>query len=429
MRKFVFVDTNIFEHFPPLTDVDWAGLVDCSSVTLVIPQVTIRELNRHKDTSQKPRQKRRAAAALRKLFEWAQAPSPVTVRPSVELVFRHQEPLIDFAAFHLRHDVADDEFLASAIEFAAERQLGPESVLVSSADLGLQLKGQSQEAIRMLLMPNSLRLPDEPDSEDKRVKELEERVQQLSSRLPKLNLTFVHGATFEERTLNRTIRPIDEHEIAETMKALRVEHPYLADHPCPPRGWMFSRAGEAERQEYNKELHEYFLRYERFLRTYIEVTNWQARTRSLCLTLENNGGVPAEDISIHLSFPPGIEIIADSDFKAIPKPPTPPDFPGEGVVHGGPNISRDETMMESLRKTSEGPSAVITKIRKSLGCFEAEILVSRLRHTFTEHLPAVNYHFPSVERFKSFQFTYKMVASNIPQAIEGTLNVKIMGKG
>jgi hypothetical protein len=419
MHKFVFVDTNVFEHFPPLTDVDWAELVDGSSVTLVIPQVTIRELNRHKDTSQKPRQKRRAAKALRKLSELARATSPVVIRPSVELVFRTQEALIDFAAFHLRHDVPDDELLASAIEFAAEGQLGPDSVLVTSADLGLQLKGRSQETIRMLSMPEALRLPDEPDSEDKRVKELEERLQQLSSRLPKLNLTFLDGTTFEEMTLHRTLLPIDEHEIAERIRDLRIEHPYLADQPCPPPGWTFSRAGEAEREEYNRELHRYFGHHEQYLRDYIEARNWQARTRSLCLTLENSGSVPAEEIDIRLRFPPGLEIVGDSDYKAMPTLPIPPDLPREDGVDNGPNISYEDAT-ESL-----SPNAVIREIRKSSGCFEVEILVSRLKHTFSEQLPVVNLHFPSVEELKSFHFTYRMVASNFPQSVEGKLDVKI----
>jgi hypothetical protein len=426
MHKFVFVDTNVFEHFPPLADVDWTELADCSSVTLVIPQVTIRELNRHKDTSPKPRARRRAAGALRKLSEWAKATPPVIIRPSVELSFRPNEALIDFATFHLRHDVPDDELLASAIEFASERQLGADSVLVSTADLGLQLKGRSQGTIKMLSMPESLRLPDEPDSEEKRLRELEESLQQISSRLPKLNLTFLNGNTFEENTLYRTTWIADEKEIAERMKAIRAEHPYLAEHPSPPTGWTFSKAGETEREEYNRELRGYLLRYEQFLRTDVEVTNWQSRTRSLCLILRNSGGAPAEEISICLSFPRGVEIVRDSDFRAIPKMPMPPDYPG-GEVHKEPNIS-DEEIKELLEKTSSAPNTVITEIRKSFGCFEVGILVSRLKHTFSESLPVVNLHFPSVEEFKSFQFTYKMVASNFPQAIEGKLNVKITVK-
>ena len=424
MRKFIFVDTNIFEHFPSLTDIHWADLVGCSSVTLVIPQVTIRELNRHKDTSQKPLQKRRAADALRKLSEWSRLTPPVAIRPSVELEFSRQEPLIDFATFRLRRDVPDDELLASAIEFAADRHLDPSSVLVSSADLGLQLKGQSQETIRMLIMPESLRLPDEPDSEDKREKGLEERLQQISSHLPNINLAFLGGLTFEEWTLSRAIWPIDENEIKEKLRILRFQNPYLAGHPSPPPGWTSSSASKKERDEYNIEMAAYYLLHERFLRSSIEVRNWQARTRSLCLILGNSGSAPAEEINICLGFPPGIEIIRDSDLKAIPSPPKAPDFPAVNGANNWLDVS-GEQIEESHQETSDAPNAVITGIGKSLGCFEVGILVSHLKHTFSESLSVVNIHFPSVAEFRSFQFTYKMVASNFPHAVEGKLNVKV----
>jgi len=427
MRAFVFVDTNVFEHFPPLTDVDWVKLVGMSPVTLVVPQVTIRELNRHKDTSQKPRQRRRAADALRKLSQWARAASPVIIRPSVDLAFGTHEPLIEFAQFHLRREVPDDELLASAIEFATERHLSPETVLVSSADLGLQLKGQAQESITMLLMPESLRLPDEPDPTEKRANELEERLRQISNRLPKLKLTFSDGRDFQQLVVLKSVSPIDDRKMEESIEEERAEYPYLAGHPAPPQGWTFSRADQAERDEYNSRLKMYFLLYDKFLRSRIEVENWQARTRSLFLKLENCGSVPAEDITLSLRFPRGIEIIRDRDFMAIPTPPIPPDRPREGSPYEGPIILGEE-VKRSVQETSSPPNSYITEISKSLGRFDVGILVRRLKHTFSELLPIVTIHFATVDEFKSFKFTYKMVASNYPQAIEGNLNVKIIAR-
>ncbi len=422
MHKFVFLDTNVFEHFPPLEDIDWARLASADSVTLVIPQVTIRELNRHKDTSQRPRQKRRAADSLRKLSTLANAASSGAIRPAVDLVFRPHDALIDFSAFHLRRDVPDDELLASAIEFATEKRLDQGSVLVSTADLGLQLKGSSQLSIGVLPMPESMRLPDEPDSEERRVKELEERLQRLSGSLPKLHLAFLDGGNFEERTVSRTIFPVDDEEIARSVRALRAEHPYLADHPCPPPGWTFSTASKTDREEYNKELQRYFLRHERFLRAYIEARNWQSRTRSLCLVLENKGSVPADEIDVCLRFPQGVEIIAESDFKSIPELPAPPDPPNQDRADHWPDPSE---VLDSPEATSKAPNAVIAGIRRSSGGAEVEILVSRLKHTFKEHLPVVNLHFPSIDACNSFQFTYKLVANNFPQAVEGKLDIKI----
>jgi predicted ribonuclease YlaK len=202
MHKFIFIDTNVFEHFPPLSDLDWLKLAACTSATLVIPQITIRELNRHKDKSERSRQKRRAANALRDLSSWSRSPAPTTIRPSVDLIFWPNEPLIDFHSFRLSPDIPDDQLLASAIEFAKEKQLGPESVLVASADLGLEIKGRTQPSIQMLAMDETLRLADEMDPEERRTKELENRLRQLTSQIPQLSLTIDgDGKNFTERKI------------------------------------------------------------------------------------------------------------------------------------------------------------------------------------------------------------------------------------
>src|SRR5258708_3890307 len=98
MKKVLFLDTNVFEHFPPVDQMDWLTIADCNQATLAVPQITIRELNRHKDTSPRGRLRRRATSALAQLTKWARQPQPVQLRVGVDLIFINREPMLDFAA-------------------------------------------------------------------------------------------------------------------------------------------------------------------------------------------------------------------------------------------------------------------------------------------------------------------------------------------
>lgn len=188
----------------------------------------------------------------------------------------------------------------------------------------------------------------------------------------------------------------------------------------PPAGWSFYRnASKGELDRYNKKLHEFFGQYDRYLRKFIAATNWQERTRSLLLTLNNTGSKPAEDIDIAITFPAGIEVISDDDFKALPTVPTPPDRPGEDAEpeYSTPELSEDSSqvsnskILEIIKSTNEG--------------FQVKFFVQRVKHTFSESLPLLDFHFPPGAELKSFQFKYRIVAGNCPEPFEGVLNVKL----
>src|SRR5271166_6787200 len=67
MTKYIFTDTNLYEHFPPLTDVDWLTLADCETAVLIVPAIVITELNNHKDGATRARLKKKAKSVLSRL--------------------------------------------------------------------------------------------------------------------------------------------------------------------------------------------------------------------------------------------------------------------------------------------------------------------------------------------------------------------------
>src|SRR5665811_2428307 len=187
MHKYVFADTNLFEQFSPITDIDWLALANCESATLLVSSVTIRELNRHKDGAANGRLKRKAAAVLSGLKRYSEQGAPAKIRAGVELEFQTQEPRIDFAAHQLDEQDGDDRLVATALTFALGKGLTSESVLVATGDFGLQLKLRSQPLVGIIPLPDELRLPDEPDAEERLIRELKEEVRTLRDAVPKLD--------------------------------------------------------------------------------------------------------------------------------------------------------------------------------------------------------------------------------------------------
>jgi hypothetical protein len=49
----------------------------------------------------------------------------------------------------------------------------------------------------------------------------------------------------------------------------------------------------------------------------------------LILVLRNDGGVVAQDVETTVTFPKGIRLVKDKDYKSLPQPPLPPDIEKE----------------------------------------------------------------------------------------------------
>ena len=238
MKKYLWLDTNIFEHFPKIEAVDWLTLASCEEVVLVIAMVTIRELNRHKDHSHKGKLRRRAANSLNDLTRYASLPIPAYVKPKVSLLFQSEDPLIEFSEHHLSWEVPDDQLIASAIEYAQEQNLQPDAACVVTADLGLQLKMRKNRHLTACPMPESLRLPDEPDQEEKEAKALEEEIRKLRRQLPDVSLTtsFAFPLMKDMASVGTGDEVVSDSEIAERMRIAKAENPYFCNNPAPLLG-------------------------------------------------------------------------------------------------------------------------------------------------------------------------------------------------
>jgi hypothetical protein len=422
-EKFIFTDTNLFEHFPPVSQIDWPGLACCGRVVLIVPPVTISELNKHKDTSTRSKLKRRATEALLELSRYSKLESPIEVRPNVEIQFRSREPLIDFGEFQLSPVVNDDRLLASAIEFAIEEGLDKAEVLVTTADLGLTLKVNGQTLIGGLPLPETLRLPDDLDDDSKKIKLLEDELRKLRNALPALCLSFGSKKPF---ATFRVPEPacIDEQRFKELLQKERAEHPPILLTPTSNLLESVLRSITDEHVSgYNRDLEKYFVRREQWYRKIFDRGNWNLLTYKLQLVLHNEGGAPGEDVDIGLHFPDGFEVLQESELPPTPQEPKLPLKPAERMFPQ-PQLQIPRLYGSDLPsfQTPSVPRTRIAGIRKT-NSYEVDLRVDRIKHTKSEILPSLFLHFFSIDEAHSFNFDYRIVAANCPNVFEGKLNV------
>jgi hypothetical protein len=420
MHKYIFTDTNLFEQFQPITDIEWLKLAGCDRVTLLVPSVTVRELNEHKDGATRGRLKRKAAAALIALKKYSDQGSPIEIRDGVELDFRQHEPLIDFESHHLDRGLDDDRLIAAAIDFAIEKKLTPESVMIATGDFGLQLKVKAQPLVELLALPDHLRLPDELDADEKRIRELEAEIGALRSARPRLSLMFRNGTNIYKRVLEK--REVSDADIRELLDKTRERHPYRKV-PEPKGDPLFNFAGRRTAQDYNSRLDEYYASMEAYYRELRTIREWWTSTVELELVLANQGASPAEDVDVRVKLAEDVLSMKESELPKLPKEPHPPGPPS--AVSGLASLLGSENLMASFEppvlhvRPLELPNASIYLVGEGT----VEFHIRRLKHLTEEVLPKVYLHFGS--GLRSCNLGYEIIAGNVPEALTGTLAIVI----
>jgi len=314
----VFVDCDLLLHFKPLQDIDWPKLIDARTVRLVVVPIIVRQLDKHKDTHHQKAIRKRAASRLADFRSAVTRGNEVEIRANVTLWIDSVEPRLDLSEHQLRHDVDDDYFLASAIEY---RERHPQvSVYVATADIGLMLKC-GHHRIPIIELGDELRLPQAPDTEMARIRALETELEGFKRAIPQLSVCWKVGS--DHRTIRRRVDSSSSAgDIAAELERLKKRFPprgrvaprpdditaivlaeqqkitAMLDSIRPP----LERVPEEEISLYNRELDTFYRDYEEYLKKLEIYSGERARTVVLILGLLNSGTAPAEDIDISLHF-------------------------------------------------------------------------------------------------------------------------------
>lgn len=199
------------------------------SAIIIIPPITVRELNKNKDANPILRIRKRAGKIIKKLAKLFETDLQVQLRDSTEAKLEDRDPLFDFATYLLSRDVQDDYLIASILTYRNELS-GADIVLVTS-DSGLTLLAKAKnQKIATIKLSDSLKLPEEPDPEQETIQQLKEELRQLQLKTPQLLLAFVDGEQHATFTLPSPSF-VKEDYIDVKINEIKARYPYMVTVP------------------------------------------------------------------------------------------------------------------------------------------------------------------------------------------------------
>lgn len=420
----VFIDTNLALHYQRPDQVDWCALTGCDQVVLVATPTLLRELEKQKVHNPTGKLRKRAGAYIKWLAGFVRNPA-LEVRPATTWHFIPNEPQIDFRQHSLSMDVADDHIIASVLSYTPS---GDPKVHVATADLGMEIKLGSR-GIAPLLMPESAMLPDEPDEQEKELRDLRRKV--AEKRIPVLTLvTELEGGRH-----SFSVRPKVTMASVTSPEEVRHKYPPLRgpDSLTPEKKADLSAAVKyqilcaemcgvpQDIDAYNLEREAYFTKYDAYYRERLDWEELAALTVQVNLTLFNDGTAPATDIDIYLHLPDDVIVFKSDAFPKRPKEPKPPRRTDMLSLFSSLTDYDHTSLLRS-------PSLFVpdVDINSSVAADQDKHRIRywsrNLKHGFTEKLDAVYFRFPNRQAVRNFEAEYEISASELSEPASGTLH-------
>ena len=299
-QLFLFLDCNILLHYKFFVEIDWPAIAQANSIELVLPSNVINVLDQKKFDSSDSAVKDRARKVLARL-EKISTDDRHYVRKDVTLCLLDQVPETDPVKLRLNPYSEDDRILAEILKY---REIHPNrNVAVTTGDFGFRRRLGARQ-IPILQLSDDYLLADRPNSDQKRIKELELQLLELKNMQHKLNLTFFDGRNFIEINL-RSARLLSEEEI---LSRIAMERDSLASSFA--MDIINKRAMEVYLDEYHS-----------FLRKRNEYKLVRSRMIELKFVLANDGSGSAEDTDVDIVIGRGIDVITEDHIGQPPKQP------------------------------------------------------------------------------------------------------------
>jgi len=427
----VFLDTNTLLHYRSIDEVDWCEILADQEVEIVIPASTVTELDRQKFAHHLSKFRRRAGSVVARLQRLSEQASPVRLREGVTLTFEILSAAPPRTA--RKEFTPDDELIESALRWP--RMTPGTSIVIVTADLGLRLKARQRE-IQVISLSDDLKLRDELDASELRIRDLEHRVAELSNSVPRPRMGFADGKAFVTFDLGAST-PLSEGGVEAQIEIFQREYPpwnRIVNETIVGHGgfgWVASVAGieidSKDGERYNRDrktaiasLREYYGE----LAVY-EATN--DRTIELNLVVLNEGTAPADDIDVLLYFPDGCRLFGEDERPRPPVKPKPPARPRTSIELLQPLVPSDFGDFELLRAApySGVQHNVSTNTIRESNSYEVSAHIRRVKHGQNERLDDLWLVFDSFDTVQSFGVQYELHTANVPAPTKGVLNVVI----
>jgi len=415
--KYIFIDTNIFLHFQDFRKIDWNKEAKSQECTLILAPIVLDELDEKKiGTSRIGKKARQVLNEIENLIDKAVLNETigfeVLLEKPIQRIYDENE---------LNFKEQDHRLIASIIDFKEKRQVS--DVLLCTNDIGPRLRAK-QYGIASLNLSDKYLLPDQESEIDKKIKILEQENAKLRNRIPKISFAFDDSNEFVKiKTENFNLINYEDFK-TQCLVEIKQKYPYMEHidpYKNPLAGLMTMTPDGNQINSYNEKLDEYFREYEDAIMQIYEREKRRKLTFEIKLQVTNSGTTPAEDVDIHLHFPDGFELFESEELDEeieLPEPPYKPknrfDFGYHGMLSSSiisPQINLGTNLKfnkPTIRKTNS---------------YNVDFNRKHLKHGYSEKLESLSIVFGSYEDIQNFKLDYVVSAGNMPEKIEGKLNV------
>ncbi len=430
-----FIDSMVYLHYRSIEHIDLAAVLGVKTVSLIIPRITLRELDKHKNTHRSGKIRDRARKVLQKIERWTAGEE---VRPGVSAEFLPVTPSVDYAKLGLNPDWNDDVLIATVFQYKASHP--DEVVILVTQDSGPRMTA-SHLGLNAVELPPEYRLPIEPDPLEAENRELARTIEKLQNALPRLIVCFA-GSDEPESHARFFLRPPPgsmEDQIARKLDELRAKLP--KQHPpeaIPPKEKSSMSVLQSqlvalshidpiapeEYERYNQGVDTYLNAYGQYMRDTWELQAATRRSIRFEIEIRNTGTAPAGDVDVHLHFPDGFRLFSEDDLGEIPKEPRPPRRPRTRMQMMMDSIGRIPTF-DFPRPSLPGFEMPTSFKIKRTGSYDVTDHFTRIKHGDNVILPEMFLTFDSYESASSFSCDYVIRPANLPEPITGQLHFVI----
>jgi len=432
----IFFDTMIFLHYKSIEELPLDDILGASPHTILMPRITLRELEKHKNAHNSSRVRERARKILKEIERWIKGEA---VRPGVSMEFLPRVPAVDYQKLGLDPDWNDDLLIASVLQYQADYPDGVSVVLVTQ-DPGARMTA-SQLGLRVLELPEEYKLPAEPDPLEAENRELHRRILELQNAFPRLAVSFVGQEAPEQYA--RFVLPAStdsvDGEVALKVEEIKAEFPKQRIYQAVPQNrkstptsqiqaqLAIAPAPQEEYERYNREVDEYLKSYERYMRD-----TWELKRRTIPFKIEirNTGTSPAKGVDVLLRFPEGFRLFSEEDHEdlpRIPEEPKPPKKPRTMLQIMTESISSIQHLDIAPFPNFTIPSYNYSSfaIERNQRGYNVRDHFLSIKHGDTVVLPEMFLTFDSYESADSFSCQYTIRPVNLPSPITGDLHFVI----
>lgn len=390
---YLFLDTNIFLQFQDFENIKWQDICHCQNITIVVTGIAIREIDKKKDSSRSKLRDRakKIGKKINKILRGEQSCKYALIHVGFPNKNTMENPVFN-------KEINDDWLVHTANDFILPSEYD-EKIIISN-DFNVYSRALPFN-IKVIEVPDMYLLPQELTDEEKKIKELENKLFALEKSFPNVNLTFPKGK--DSIHIDLVERPDITSRNGEIRTELETETPYKVFEPNDNIARLFAAIRDFSLTEedfnyYNSLLPEYYESESKY-RFYKEICSFiNDNMLPLEFELHNTGNSPSGFLGLYLSFSDNATIFTDDsrtslEFKRVEKPQLISSWQRKLAI---PNFFMPAHQQNTLYTWDiESPQSV-----------------SELNQ-FTEYNPIVHHH-PPVSIFENKFYIFKC----IPQKIE-----------